>query len=209
MTSRLRGFTLLEVLIALSLLGLLMVLIASALSASSRTQVFGERYSSRLEEIRSAQNFLRNTVQQAHPIVFLRDTKNNDWMFEGEREQMRFVAPLPPRLAGGMPLQVFSVIENRRSSKDLQVAFFQIDERALHPWGEPQILLHGLDKWRLSYRGLDEQSQATGWLPRWPWPTRLPQALRIELQVSGAIAWPPLVVLIRMNLGGNDAQASR
>ncbi|BBP78729.1 general secretion pathway protein GspJ [Pseudomonas sp. Ost2] len=209
MTARSRGFTLLEVLIALSLLGLLMVLIASALTASNRTQDFGERYSSRLDEIRSAQFFLRSSVQQAYPAVFQRDAQNNDRVFEGEHEQMRFVAPLPPRLAGGLPLQVFSAVENRRGSRDLQVAFFQIDQQGLHPWGEPQVLLRDLDHWQLSYRGLDDNGSSTDWLPRWPWPERLPLALRIDLQAAGPIAWPPLVVVIRMNLGSNDAQAAR
>jgi len=207
MIARQRGFTLLEVLISLGLLGMLMVLIASALTASSRTQMLGERYSERLDEIRSAQDFLRSAAQQAYPAVFRSDDTHSGPVFEGERDQLRLVAPLPPQLAGGLPLQVFSLIENRSGSKDLQVAFFQFDERGLRPWAEPQVLLHDLDHWQLSYRGLDNDAHPTGWLPRWPWPERLPQALSVELQPHGPIAWPPLVVAIRMSLGINDAQA--
>ncbi|WP_248799992.1 prepilin-type N-terminal cleavage/methylation domain-containing protein [Pseudomonas sp. MWU13-2105] len=209
MKARPRGFTLLEVLVALSLLGLLMVLIASALTASNRTQDLGERYSNRLNEVRSAQDFLRNSAQQAYPEVFLHDAANLGQVFEGEPQQMRFVAPLPPRLAGGLQLQAFSLVANSYGSKDLQVAFFQIDTQGLRAWGEPQILLPHLDSWQLSYRGLDERSQPTGWLPRWPWPERLPLAIRVELQARGPIPWPPLVVALRMSQGLDDAQVSR
>ncbi|WP_248768816.1 prepilin-type N-terminal cleavage/methylation domain-containing protein [Pseudomonas sp. MWU12-2345] len=209
MKSRLRGFTLLEVLVALSLLGLLMVLIASALTASNRTQELGERYSNRLDEVRSAQDFLRSAAQQAYPAVFRRDANNNAEVFDGETQQMRFVAPLPARLAGGLQLHVFSLVDNRRGSKDLQVAFFQFDSQGLHAWGEPQILLPDLDNWQLSYRGLDPRSQPTDWLPRWPWPERLPLAIRVQLQAHGPIPWPPLVVVIRLSLGLDEAQVSR
>ena len=92
MKSQPRGFTLLEVLVALSLLGLLMVLIASALIASNHTQELGERYSNRLNEVRSAQDFLRSAAQQAYPMVFLRDAQNLAEVFDGEAQQMRFVA---------------------------------------------------------------------------------------------------------------------
>jgi len=209
MKQRLRGFTLLEVLVALSLLGLLMVLIASALTASNRTQELGERYSNRLDEVRSAQDFLRSAAQQAYPAVFLRDTNNTAEVFNGEAQQMRFVAPLPARLSGGLQLHAFSLVDNRHGSKDLQVAFFQFDARGLHAWGEPQILLPNLDSWQLSYRGLDPRSQPTDWLPRWPWPERLPLAIRVELQAHGPIPWPPLVVVIRLSLGLDEAQVSR
>ncbi|WP_248747089.1 prepilin-type N-terminal cleavage/methylation domain-containing protein [Pseudomonas sp. MWU12-2037] len=209
MKSRLRGFTLLEVLVALSLLGLLMVLIASALTASNRTQELGERYSTRLDEVRSAQDFLRSAAQQAYPAVFRRDANNTAKVFDGEAQQMRFVAPLPARLAGGLQLHVFSLVDNRHGSKDLQVAFFQFDSQGLHAWGEPQILLPDLDNWQLSYRGLDPRSQPTDWLPRWPWPERLPLAIRVQLQAHGPIPWPPLVVVIRLSLGLDEAQVSR
>ncbi|WP_416772243.1 prepilin-type N-terminal cleavage/methylation domain-containing protein [Pseudomonas sp. RHF3.3-3] len=204
MTARQHGFTLLEVLIALGLLGLLMLLIASTLTASSRTQELGERYSSRLDEIRSAQDFLRSSAQQAYPTAFRRDDTNNGTVFEGEHEQLSLVAPLPTRLAGGLPLQVFSLIQDRNGSKNLQVAFFQFDDRGLHPWAEPQVLLHDLEHWQLSYRGLDNALHPTDWLPRWPWPERLPLALRIELQPDGPISWPPLEIALRLS----DTQAS-
>ncbi|MCU1736391.1 MULTISPECIES: prepilin-type N-terminal cleavage/methylation domain-containing protein [Pseudomonas] len=209
MKSQPRGFTLLEVLVALSLLGLLMVLIASALVASNHTQELGERYSNRLNEVRSAQDFLRSAAQQAYPMVFLRDAQNLAEVFDGEAQQMRFVAPLPARLSGGLQLHAFSLVDNRHGSKDLQVAFFQFDAQGLHAWGDPQILLPNLDSWQLSYRGLDPRSQPTGWLPRWPWPERLPLAIRIELQASGPIPWAPLVVAIRLSTGLDEAQVSR
>ncbi|MGY2224938.1 prepilin-type N-terminal cleavage/methylation domain-containing protein [Pseudomonas gingeri] len=199
MKSNARGFTLLEVLIALSLLGLLMVLIASALTLSNRTLDISERYSNRLNEVRTAQNFLRSALQQSLPVTFLHDEKNVPWVFEGERETMRFVAPVAPQLSGGVQLHSFTLAENGRSSSDLRVSFTPIQTRGLQSWGTPQTLLQNMNQLRLSYRGLDNTLHATGWLDRWPWPERLPQYVRIELTSQGQVEWPPLVVALHLS----------
>jgi len=205
MRSNQRGFTLLEVLIALSLLGLLMVLIASALTLGSRTLDLSERYSDRLNDVRTAQRFLRSALQQSLPIAFLEDGKKVQWVFEGEHQAMRFVAPLPSQLAGGVQLHTFDLVDSDNASHDLQVSFTQITHEGLRPWGTPQRLLQHLDHLRFSYRGLDNNLRATGWLERWPWPDRLPQYVRIELSAQGPIEWSPLVIAVRLSPSENPS----
>lgn len=203
MRSSNRGFTLLEVLIALSLLGLLMILIASALTVSNRTLDLSERYSNRLNEVRTAQGFFRSALQQSLPVAFLHDAKNIQWVFEGERDTMRFVAPLPSQLSGGVQLHSFALVDNGKGAADLQVSFTQIKADGLHTWGTPQTLLQHLSQLRFSYRGLDNSLHTTDWLERWPWPERLPQYVRIELAAQGQIDWPPLVVAIPLSPAEN------
>ncbi|MQT28900.1 prepilin-type N-terminal cleavage/methylation domain-containing protein, partial [Pseudomonas helleri] len=60
-----QGFTLLEVLVVLSLLGILLTLIAGAISGANRAMAKAERYSTRLDEVRSTQNFLRGALGQS------------------------------------------------------------------------------------------------------------------------------------------------
>lgn len=68
MTHRQQGFTLLEMLVALSLTGLMLVLIGSALTTSNHTLLISEHYADRLNEMRTAQVYLRRTLQQTLPV---------------------------------------------------------------------------------------------------------------------------------------------
>lgn len=195
----------LEVLIALSLLGLLMVLIASALTLGSRTLELNERYSDRLNEVRTAQRLLRSALQQSLPVTFFQDARKVQWVFEGGPETMRFVAPLPSQLPGGIQLHTFSLVNSDNISQDLEVSFNRIADEGLRPWGTPQRLLQHLTHLRFSYRGLDNNLRATGWLERWPWPERLPQFVKVELSAQGPIDWPPLVVALHLSPAENPA----
>jgi general secretion pathway protein J len=73
-------------------------------------------------------------------------------------------------------------------------------------WGQPQVLLHDVHDVRFSYRGRDTRGARTGWLDAWPWPARLPEAIRIDLNSAGPVAWFPQVVALRLEL--SDLQVS-
>lgn len=199
MNSKTRGFTLLEVLIAMSLLGLLMVLIGSALTLSNRTLAINEYYSARLNEVRSAQSFIRGAIQQSLAVAFLRDAKNTQWIFDGERGTLRVVAPMPLQLLGGVQVHLFTLADNGDASGNLQVSFTQITAQGLIAWGTPQTLLQNVKRLNFSYKGLDNNQRVTAWLERWPWPERLPQYVKVDLDTEGPIAWPPLVVAVRLS----------
>lgn len=199
MNSKASGFTLLEVMIAMSLMGLLMVLIASALTLSNRALTISEYYSTRLSEIRSAQSFIRKSLQQSVPIVFLRDGKNTGWIFDGEQQQLRFVAPMPPALQGGVKIHSIALADNDEEPSNLQVSFKQTPAQGGGTWGTPQILLQNVQNLRISYRGLDNNQRVTNWLENWPWPERFPQYIKVDLDTEGPISWPKLVVAIRIS----------
>lgn len=201
-----RGFTLLEVLFSLSLLGILMALVASTLSSSNRTLLLSEQYSNRLTEIRTAQSFMRGALQQTLAMTFLDDADNHPLMFEGQPEQIRFIAPLPTQLAGGAQLHKLYLSENDHGTTDLQASFFQISPQGSAQWGTPQMLLQNVQHLRVSYRGEDNERSATGWLETWPWPQRLPQYVRIELDAEGSIAWPTMVIAIRLSQPDGEIQ---
>lgn len=55
--TRQTGFTLLEILVVLSLLGVLLGLVGAALVGANRATAKAERFSTRLDEVRAAQGF--------------------------------------------------------------------------------------------------------------------------------------------------------
>lgn len=200
-----RGFTLLEVLLVISLLGILLVLVAGALLGANRAVLKAERYTTSLDESRAAQAFLRASINQALPLDTSEDDDASRGFFEGSAQRLQFVATLPGELGGG--IQVHTVeLHGPQDARDLQVAFAQVQTAAngtsLKPWGEPQVLLHNVESLSFSYRGFTPKGKPTGWLNNWPWPNRLPGAVRIDLRVKGAVQWVTQVVALRLDLSG-------
>lgn len=200
-----RGFTLLEVLLVISLLGILLVLVAGALLGANRAVLKAERYTTSLDESRSAQAFLRASISQALPLDTSDDDDASRGFFEGSAQRLQFVATLPGELGGG--IQVHTVeLHGPQDARDLQVAFAQVQTAQngtlLKPWGEPQVLLHNVEALSFSYRGFTPKGKPTGWLDRWPWPNRLPGAVRIDLRAKGAVQWVTQVVALRLDLSG-------
>lgn len=198
MTRDSRGFTLIEVLLAISLMAILLILVGAALTATRKTLASTERFTQRLDEVRAAQQFLRREFQQIVPLPIDIDASGTAAVFHGEASEMRYVASLPPHLGGGLYVQTLR-LGNRETDPWLEVSFTQLGgANGGQPWGEPQRLLGQVQGLRFTYRGLDTQGRPSGWLPRWPWPQRLPQAIDVTLASQGPIAWPPLRVALRL-----------
>lgn len=202
---RQRGFTLLEVLLVITLLGVLLVLVAGALLGANRAVLKAERYTVSLDETRAAQAFLRSSISQALPLDTSSEDDANSGFFEGSAQRLRFVATLPGELGGGIHVHTLG-LSGPEGKRDLQVEFARIKTSAngiaLEPWGDPQVLLHNVETLNFSYRGLNPKGKPTGWMAQWPWPTRLPGAVRIDAQVKGSIPWVSEVVALRLDLSG-------
>jgi len=193
-----RGFTLLEVLVVISLLGLLLTLIGAALSGANRAMAKAERYSSRLDEVRSSENFLRSAIAQALPLAAGKPGQAQSPMFQGDTQSLSFYAPLPATLGGGVYRHQVGLANGR-----LQVTLQRLQGETLQPAREPQVLLQQVKSVQISYRS-QSPSGAGAWLDHWPWPGRLPRAVRIDAQLAGAVVWPLQVIRLRLDLSGEN-----
>ncbi|WP_213877899.1 prepilin-type N-terminal cleavage/methylation domain-containing protein [Pseudomonas sp. dw_358] len=189
------GFTLLEMLVVLSLLGMLLGLIGTFLLSATASQAKSQRFSARLDEIRAAQQYLRMGIAQALPVAAGSPAAGQPVRFIGEAEHMVFFAPLPDALGGGLYQQQVSHSEHR-----LLVRFALLDGQALAPVGEFQPLLGDVEQVSFSYRGLSPLAQDSGWLTAWPWPQRLPRQVRIQARLGGPVAWVTEEVNLHLDL---------
>ncbi len=197
---RAAGFTLLEVLAALALLALLLVGVYAGIRTASHSVRSGTAAIERIDQVRSAQQFLRRELAQSMLQPIGRSDRGEPLYFEGGAREMRYVAPLPGYLGKlGPQLQRLQLVDDGHGGLrlELSLALLPPDGQSPQPLGEPQVLFDQIKAGGFSYRGVDPQGAVVPWSPAWPDGRRLPQLVRIELQAPGVVAWPPLEVPLR------------
>lgn len=197
--ARARGFTLIEVLLAMVLLVAGLTLAFATLSAATKTASRGESLAQRSERERAVEGFLRKRIAATRPIPFAFDQSTAvPQRFVGEPDRLRFVADLPDYLGQGGPyLHDFAIEADGDQTRivlslSMVLAGETIKEARERP---PELLVDGLKSARFRYRSIDPQNGAlTQWQERWQQPDQLPLFVEVTLTDRDGRAWPPLVV---------------
>ncbi|MBD8872720.1 prepilin-type N-terminal cleavage/methylation domain-containing protein [Rhodanobacter sp. DHB23] len=196
------GFTLLEVLGALALLALLLVAVYGGVRSAIHAVHSGGAAINRIDEIASAQRFLRSELSQALAQPIEHNDHGQPVYFSGSEHEMRYVAPLPGYLGKlGPQLQVLKLVDGDQGGQrlELQLSLLPPDGQPPKPLGDPQVLLDHIVKGGFDYRGRDAQNQPLPWSSDWADGTRMPQLVRIRLQAQGGYDWPELSVPLRVD----------
>jgi general secretion pathway protein J len=200
MSARTAGFTLLELIIALSLLALMAAVLAGSVSLSARSWDGGETKAVEVAEMRQTQEFLRGQLVALYPQR-LRKAVDVPLMFAGEREEIRYAAALPPRVAeGGVYFFRLSLVRGKDAGELVLERVVPEPDAAVLPAfdkAERSILARGITEMRIGYFGRDPNAAVTDeprWRDRWEDTQRLPDLVRIEVKTERGLPWPTLVV---------------
>lgn len=200
---RSQGFTLLELLIGMTLLGFIMSLAFSAFRLASTTW---DAVSSRTESVTDeqlARSFARRLLEQVQPIRW-KKAINQQVTFLGTAEALRAVVPLSgPLGAGGMNVIELSAGRSGKESRESGSLRFVLRRAPLH-YGdasftdtlsnaEESVLLEGLQEVEFSYFGVEKPGAPPGWQSSWSSMEQLPQLVRIRLK-SPELDWADLIV---------------
>lgn len=198
-----RGFSLLEVLTALMLLGMLLLAVFGGIRTATQSVHSGSKRVEQLDQIRAAQQFLRHDLMQARAIPWKLDANGNPIVFDGESRRIRFVAPLPGYLdAAGPQLQTLALIQEERGGT------FRLEwsSSALSPSGPaalanvaPEVLVRGIRDGHFAYYAASRNNVPGEWKAQWKAAISLPAMVRIELAHEQGGSWPRLDTLIRQS----------
>jgi len=206
-----RGFTLLEVLGALALFSLLLLGVYSGVRTATHTVRSGEAAIERVDEVRSAQQFLRRELAQARAVPLSRTDKGDPIYFKGDAHELRFVAPLPGYLGKlGPQLQELKLVSNGDGTSRLEASFALMPPDGTSPksLGDPQVLVDRVRKGSFSYRAPDSREGPGDWRSGWDDVRAMPRIVRIALQLDGTTTWPQLDAPLRVDVTATQGQAA-
>jgi general secretion pathway protein J len=182
------GFTLVEVLVALTLLSLLGVMLSDGLRFGVRAWERTREVSSSVGDIAATQTFLRRRLEGP--------TRPD--RFEGEPEWLRFEALWMADLGAGA-FHRFAIRHDAEAAEGgalvLSWSPAEAAGSAVSALSGARVLLGGVDAMAIRYFGALEDDAAPRWRDTWPPDTARPALVHIDVRFADPRRrWPPLIV---------------
>jgi general secretion pathway protein J len=198
------GFTLVEMLLAITLMSMLLALAYGGLRASTRATDRGQVVLEESSGVRMAHQFIRKQLNQMLPLAFLEsEDQEEDIIFSGSSDRIRFVAPMPGYLGfGGPQVQELTLEEG---DEGLALVFSHallqdFEEDSLYERA-PIVLLERIDQAQFQFLGVDEEGELLPWGNLWEEGAKLPVAvsLGIDFNEEVFVRWPLLTAAVRID----------
>ena len=202
------GFTLLEMLVGLTLLGVLLILIYSALNIGLRAWDTGDQRASEASHQRIVQSFLRRELGQVFPIRW-RGIAESRIAFEGGKADIKFVTALNLGASvkeGGLQWgHLYLADDTTPDGKRRQSLFLKRESFDLHAkdWSgleeaKPTRLIEGVKEIEITYFGAENDTTDPKWTDEWNLPLRVPLLVKISVKTDLGRDVPDLVVALKL-----------
>ncbi len=206
------GFTLVELLVAMTLIGLMFVALFGGLRFGTRVWEVGAERSAEFAEVEVTQALLRRQLDQLLPLPGL-DEGEQEISFSGEQERLTFTAPAPSQFGLG-GVYYFDLFGEQADGRQRLVLRWQLyrpdrDQPFNEEESEQRTLLENIEAVRFGYYGdpelfeVGERIDAGEWRERWVGAALPPQliAVRIAFPENDARYWPELIIAPRTRAG--------
>lgn len=197
MTRGMRGFTLLELLLATLLLASAIAVTAASVRGMSRAQARSEAVLEAGMTRNAVAGLLRGRIGAAMAVKF-DPGDGSEAMFLGNASRMEFVTEMPPYPTLSGPMRQVIEVQSAGAGQLVCVATGPRDVPGLacQP-GERTTLVADLARAEFRYRGRDEDGRPGAWLPEWKRSDILPEWIEVRLTARpGQPAWPVLDIRI-------------
>lgn len=194
-----RGFTLIEISVALVLLSMTLLLLFSSLYTANKYWKIGENKIEKNNEIRLVTQFIRKQLSQIKPVLWVDDDQRK-LLFRGERNELFFTSPLPShRGGGGIHSQTLKLV-HVDNHKQLGLSYSLLTPDSI-PFEQPQTEFVGIvgnvDSIALSYFGIERINETPRWRDTWENDHFLPQFVRIKINTYDNTDWPPIIIPVK------------
>lgn len=204
------GFTLVEMLVAMSLLSLIVLGLAGAMGTMGRTETSIDNRLERMDESRASTDFLRAVLGRisAKRVQGLQQqgmlsAAPSAFFFEGAGQSMTWVGVMPARYGVGGRYHFRLAMGSYDGAPAVILSYLPwIDQQTLPDWGAAQtypLLQHATG---LSFQYLNGGIDPPQWGSDWGVVDQLPQAVQVVMTTETSVL-PPVVVQLRVMPAGD------
>lgn len=204
------GFTLIEVLIAMTLLGVIMALLFASLKISAESWEKSEKKVSDIGDIAAVVNFFQRHLVDARPLWNDFNKQEKLFSFQGVSQSLQFVSAFPASAARS-GLQLFTLelvnIDKEQAIKVTLTPFYPPPEG--EDWmKEDDILIHHVENFTLAYFGQEKGQNESRWTDQWLENDTLPSLVKIKIDLQNEIFWPEMIFELKIDSSVDYAQSS-
>jgi len=198
------GFSLLEMLVALTLFGLVTVMLFGGLQLGTRVMESGGKRSDQASRLSVASEFLRGQLAQAQPVERVEGERVNGKKpleFDGTSDGIAFVGPTSAyQPVGG--LQSLNIYTDRQSGKAQLIADWRpyrtgIQEPSDDP-GRRSVLFDDISAVELAYFGTTVSTEKPRWRHEWRDQPALPNLIHMRVSFRDGRTAPDLFVALKL-----------
>jgi general secretion pathway protein J len=174
--SRKAGFTILELTISISLIGLIVLIILGALRLGYRSIESGEKRIEYLERIRSSFNIIDSQIQSYSPLTY-EDQGEKKYYFQGKRGLMQFSTNYS--VWGGEKGYVVATYTVTPAENGKQILYVTEHIVGLESTREAKLFDH-FDAIYFEYFSRDPIEQIGTWVDEWTKQDNVPEKVKIH-----------------------------
>lgn len=193
------GFTLVELLVSITLLALLSVLLFDGMKLATSRFTRNPQRINVAQRVAAVQEFLLTELADARPILDLQAPARRI-AFEGGPTHLLFLAPAPEStpLGGLMAFGLRFDPPSRTSDGRLELEgrLFEVPAMAS---GRNTVLLDHVAKLQFSYYGASSSEVQPAWADGWSSLPTLPGLVRLSASFADGSSMPDLVIALRLS----------
>ena len=192
-----------ELVLAMALLGTMMVLMYSGLSFSLRSWDAGEASGRRTADRRIGENFLRREMAELFPMRF-KDPMVVKVAFIGEPHKLKFVSSRPAGVTQGGLSLVGVEVENGAAPRERHLVMRRAmpDDEAKDfgplDHAERTVLIEDVESVQFEYFGTENDFTEPKWYETWPYTERIPRLVRVRIRAPDATLMAEMVMRIEV-----------
>lgn len=198
--NKIRGFTLIEIQIALLLLVLIMGLLFGALHLASKSWKAGQIQNEQIEEKRLVSEFLRRQISQIVPMLWI-TSRGSDLIFRGNEDSILYVSILPANRLSGLP-SLLQLITND-NQLEFGYSFLTADQTPFDTRNGRMTkteVLNNIEEINFQYFGKKNKgSRPPEWFSIWDSKRRLPNLIKCQITLANGTNWPEMIFPLHIN----------
>ena len=198
---RLQGFTLLELLIGMTLVGFILTLLFAGLRLGTQSWEVGDRRMVSSSRQAIVIDFIRRALEQTYPLRWPIDGEEQ-LAFAGEADSLRFVGSISTH-SGVLGNHLLSLdLADGEIGRDLVIRWQLPDPREpgfeFPEAANQKVLVKAIKSMNLAYFGAKTDLEEPAWHDQWLLQKTPPELIRLQLILENGETWPYIVASTRV-----------